>query len=64
MRKKKERFQSNKQNYDVENVENEIKNMQTKHDNYVVDIVYAREIQKTNEIVQNMRQKYRCVNKK
>ena len=29
--------------------------MQAKHDNYVVDIVYTREIQKTNEIVQNMR---------
>ena len=37
--------------------------MQTKYGTHVANIVYAREIRKQNEVMKNMRQKYRRVNK-
>ena len=36
--------------------------MQTKYDTYVANIIYVRDIRKQNEIIKNIRQKYRRIN--
>ena len=59
LRKKKDRFQQNEKDYDHEKKNDEMKNLQTKHDSHVVDIVYARNIRERNEMMKSLRQKFR-----
>ena len=49
----------NEKDYDHEENDDEMKNLQTRHDSHVVDIVYARDIREKNEMMKSLRQKYR-----
>ena len=62
LRKKEDRFQQSEKDYDHEKKNDEMKNLQTKHDSHVVDIVYARNIRERNEMMKNLRQKFRRTN--
>ena len=59
LRKEKDRFHMNEKDYDHEENDDEMKNLQTRHDSHVVDIVYARDIREKNEMMKSLRQKYR-----